>query len=78
MIATIDTESCTSCGVCLLACPMDVIAVDGSGRYVIAHPEDCMTCFVCELECRPGSIRVEPDRRRKRNLLVALGAPSVE
>lgn len=69
MIEVLDQSTCTQCGVCLLVCPMDVIARDDDGGYVIRHDGDCMSCFACELECRPGCIRVAPRRWHKPSLL---------
>jgi MinD superfamily P-loop ATPase len=79
VIEELDQRTCTECGVCLLVCPMDVIARDRSGGYVIEHVEDCMSCFACELECRRGSIHVAPQRWRKPSLLrsVSDGSASV-
>jgi NAD-dependent dihydropyrimidine dehydrogenase PreA subunit len=71
VIEVLDQSTCTECGVCLLVCPMDVIARDRRGGYVVRHVEDCMSCFACEMECRPGSIRVGPSRRAKPSLLRA-------
>lgn len=80
MIVAIDEERCNRCGVCLLVCPLDVIRVDGAGRFVIAYGQDCMACFACELDCRPGAIRVEPTRPPRPSLLAPpsrspLGSP---
>ncbi len=73
MIETIDLSKCTSCGICDIVCPADVIHMtetalepDPSGLArtkllpVIAFREHCITCFNCEIFCPEKIVDVHP------------------
>lgn len=59
----VDTERCKGCGVCVGACPNQVIAlsknVNGKG-YNYAEPvnEECIGCASCAIVCPDGVITV--------------------
>ncbi|HOI88861.1 MAG TPA: ferredoxin family protein [Lentimicrobium sp.] len=59
----IDIEKCKGCGVCIPACPQDVISlsknVNGKG-YNYAEPvnDDCTGCMNCAIVCPDGVITV--------------------
>lgn len=58
----IDPETCTGCGLCVLACPVDVIRLDAaSGKAVVAYPRDCQVCYLCEDDCPSHSIHLSHD-----------------
>lgn len=59
----IDVELCKGCGVCITACPNEVIAlsknVNGKG-YNYAEPinDECIGCANCAIVCPDGVITV--------------------
>jgi NAD-dependent dihydropyrimidine dehydrogenase PreA subunit len=57
MIEFIDPERCTSCNVCVTACPTNVFDKT-DGLPVIARQGDCQTCFLCELYCPEDALFV--------------------
>jgi NAD-dependent dihydropyrimidine dehydrogenase PreA subunit len=59
MIELVDTETCTSCNICVRVCPTNVFDKTG-GVPVIARQDDCQTCFMCELYCPEDSLYVSP------------------
>jgi len=59
MIEVIDSETCTSCNICVRVCPTNVFDKT-DGFPVIARQEDCQTCFMCELYCPEDSLYVSP------------------
>jgi NAD-dependent dihydropyrimidine dehydrogenase PreA subunit len=59
MIEVIDSETCTSCNICVRVCPTNVFDKTG-GVPVIARQDDCQTCFMCELYCPEDSLYVSP------------------
>ena len=59
MIEVIDTERCTSCDICVVACPTNVFDRT-DGIPVIARQSDCQTCFLCELYCPEDALYVSP------------------
>ena len=57
----IDATTCTGCGLCVLACPVDVIRLRPDGRAEARYPRDCQVCYLCEDDCPTGSIHLSHD-----------------
>lgn len=57
-------EYCKGCGLCIAACPNEVLALSGelnSSGYNIVHvekPDDCVGCSLCALTCPDVAIEV--------------------
>ncbi|MDY4953834.1 MAG: ferredoxin family protein [Candidatus Onthomonas sp.] len=56
MSIRIDSNQCRKCGLCVEACPGNLIKRDGEGRAYIKRPEDCWGCTSCLKECHFGAI----------------------
>ena len=60
----VDTEGCKGCGVCVTACPTDVISLaqevnkKGYNYAEMANPEACIGCANCAVVCPDGVISV--------------------
>jgi 2-oxoglutarate ferredoxin oxidoreductase subunit delta len=59
----VDTEHCKGCGVCLAACPNQILAlsknVNGKGyNYCEPIKDDCIGCASCAMVCPDGVITV--------------------
>ncbi|MBI9039423.1 MAG: ferredoxin family protein [Bacteroidales bacterium] len=60
----VDIEKCKGCGVCIGACPQEVIAlsdnVNGKGYHYsyMKNPELCIGCSNCAIVCPDGVITV--------------------
>lgn len=59
-IETIDKDKCNGCGICVKACPQDVIRMGDDGKAVIKYVEDCIVCLYCEEDCPTEAIFVSP------------------
>ncbi len=61
---TIDRERCKGCGLCVSACPQDVLAmsreINAKGYYFAhkARPWDCLGCRLCAITCPDVAIEV--------------------
>lgn len=54
MAANVNSESCVGCGVCVDACPVSAIAMDGDVAVVDA--DSCIDCGACIGECPQEAI----------------------
>ncbi|MGI5971548.1 MAG: 4Fe-4S dicluster domain-containing protein [Oscillospiraceae bacterium] len=60
-VSEIDLSKCNGCGICVNACPMDVLRMEG-GRAKIVYPQECMCCDACEIDCPRNAIYVSPEK----------------
>ncbi len=70
-IARIDQDTCTGCGKCYQACPIDAIAMEkmveprGKKRKAPRVDESiCLGCGVCALRCPEGALHLDPRPQR--------------
>uniref|UniRef100_UPI004055C6A5 4Fe-4S dicluster domain-containing protein n=1 Tax=Alistipes sp. TaxID=1872444 RepID=UPI004055C6A5 len=60
----VDKERCKGCGVCVAACPFNVLALSAevnSKGYPVAHmanPDACTGCASCGISCPDACITV--------------------
>ena len=60
----IDKERCKGCGLCVTACPKNVLEIDkamNTRGYFPAHqarPEDCIFCAICATICPDVAITI--------------------
>jgi NAD-dependent dihydropyrimidine dehydrogenase PreA subunit len=54
-LPTIDRETCTGCGDCITACPVDALG-KVAGKADLIKPEACTYCTVCEDICPVNAI----------------------
>jgi len=54
---SVESSSCSSCGVCVDFCPRSVYEKDGKGRAVVVNPYECvLLCRGCVPKCPSGAI----------------------
>ena len=62
-ITNINSDLCIRCGVCALACAVDVIRMDKETKTpYIAYPQECMLCDMCTWHCPVKAITVTAER----------------
>ncbi|UMZ72743.1 indolepyruvate ferredoxin oxidoreductase subunit alpha [Natranaerofaba carboxydovora] len=57
MAAKVDKEKCTGCGLCVEACPMDIIVLQDD--VAVVEEEECTDCGECVEECPEEAIELE-------------------
>ena len=62
LAVSIVSDTCTGCGLCVLACPTDVIRLDpATAKAKVVYGRDCQVCYLCEDDCPTGSIKLSHD-----------------
>ncbi len=56
--ATLESTTCTDCGVCLTRCPMEALTRDEEGGLRL-DPDRCIGCGLCVSTCGSGSLTLE-------------------
>ncbi|MBQ9020421.1 MAG: 4Fe-4S binding protein [Eggerthellaceae bacterium] len=51
----IDADECVGCGICVDACPQEVLEVAG-GVAEVTNEDNCIACSDCLEECPMGAI----------------------
>ena len=53
VVAVVDFEKCTACGICEDVCPVRAIKVEG---HAIVDPDMCTGCAICVAQCPQNAI----------------------
>ena len=63
-VLSINPQICTRCGMCVTACPVDIIRMSDGGqpRYVAGGAKRCLVCGHCHAVCPAGAITVADPR----------------
>ena len=56
MSIQIRKENCIGCGLCIEACPGNLIKKGADGKAFIRHERDCWGCTSCLKECKNDAI----------------------
>lgn len=69
---TIDETVCKGCGLCIVACPKNIVEIDkgklnekGYNPACVTDMEKCVACAMCAIMCPDSAIRVEKDNEKK-------------
>lgn len=57
MSIRITQSKCVGCGMCIDACPGNLIKRNSDGKAYMLHERDCWGCTSCIKECKTGAIR---------------------
>ena len=55
----INKKKCISCGVCVEACPADVLEIEDDGKPRVKALNECIVCRNCQHLCLKKAIRVD-------------------
>jgi 2-oxoglutarate ferredoxin oxidoreductase subunit delta len=77
----IDEDRCKGCGLCVTACPQDVLALStehfnakGYRPAQAVNPDQCTGCSICALVCPDVVFTVYRQARKKKTVPQAAGA----
>ena len=58
-IPLLDPTTCTGCGDCVWACPVDCLEMDGPLPW-LPRPRLCISCNICALVCPVDAVHLAP------------------
>ncbi len=77
----VDTDRCKGCGLCVSACPKNVLTlsterfnVKGYRPAELVNPDDCTGCTICAIVCPDVVLTVYRAVRKKKAVPQAAGA----
>jgi Pyruvate/2-oxoacid:ferredoxin oxidoreductase delta subunit/predicted transcriptional regulator len=60
--AQVESEKCSSCGICLDRCHFEAITLEGEGDTAVVNAKKCMGCGVCLVTCPEEALCLEEIR----------------
>ena len=60
--ARVESEKCSSCGICLDRCHFEAITLEGEGDTAVVNAKKCMGCGVCLVTCPEEALCLEEIR----------------
>ena len=57
MAAKVDPEKCSACAICVDACPVEAISMDG--EVAVVDEQACTACGLCANECPNDAISLD-------------------
>jgi NAD-dependent dihydropyrimidine dehydrogenase PreA subunit len=57
-LPAVDDRTCTGCGDCVAACPVECLAMVGALPW-LRRPADCVACELCVLICPEKALTME-------------------
>ena len=60
--ARVESEKCSSCGICLDRCHFEAITLEGEGDTAVVNEKKCMGCGVCLVTCPEEALCLEEIR----------------
>ena len=61
-LASVDSDLCTGCEVCIDRCYFDAITMEGEGGTALINEENCMGCGLCLVTCDVGAMSLKEER----------------
>ncbi len=55
----LDKEKCVGCGMCIIVCPHDVLAMNNRRHAKIKKRDACMECGACARNCPADAVTVQ-------------------
>jgi heterodisulfide reductase subunit A len=59
MVAYVDNEICSGCGLCVAICPYDAIEIHKIMKIAVVNEKICEGCGGCSAICRSGAIQIK-------------------
>jgi heterodisulfide reductase subunit A len=59
VVATIDPDACSGCGLCVSLCPFEAIGQDEESRIASVNSSLCKGCGTCTAACTAGASRLQ-------------------
>ncbi len=59
VVAVVDAEKCSGCGICVKLCPFEAVAYDEERKVAVVNTSLCKGCGTCTAACTAGASRLQ-------------------
>ncbi len=59
VVAAVDEEKCSGCGMCVRLCPFEAVAYDGERKVATVNPSLCKGCGTCAAACTAKACQLQ-------------------
>jgi heterodisulfide reductase subunit A-like polyferredoxin len=73
VVSEVDTRRCSSCGLCVEACPFDARSIDEEEHYAVVNESLCQGCGMCVAVCPNDAAKLRSQKDKQVMAMIDAG-----